>query len=125
MRYTTVFLPEWRDFNDLKNVAQMISENVTQDEKFNIATIQKEADRWDRNAVDYRYFVETFGDKRSLDWYPEDYEKAQTLFVVDEGGQADVLKSNVMEILKFNPEKIIGRWELPKGIIIYKLEKRV
>ncbi len=125
LRYTTVFLPEWRDLNDLKNVAQVISENVTTDEKFNIATIQKEADRWDRNAVDYRYFVETFGGKRALDWYPEDYEKAQTLFVVDEGGQADVLKSNVMEILKFNPGKIIGRWELPKGIIIYKLEKKV
>jgi len=53
----------------------VISEN-TQDKSFNLVTIQKEADRWDRNAVDYRYFVESFGSKRALDWYPQDYQKS-------------------------------------------------
>ena len=123
LHYTTVFNKEWRDINDLKNVAQTISKNINQDELFNMATIQKEADRWDRNAVDYRFFVEAFGQKRALDWYPEDYEKANILFVVDETGQTDVLSSNIMEILKFGPKKIIGRWELSKNIVIYKLGK--
>jgi len=123
LRYTTVFAKEWRDFNDLQNVGKLIAENVQKNETFNIATIQRETDRWDRNAVDYRYFVETFGKRRALDWYPEDYQKAQVLFVVDETGQTEVLKSNIMEILNFGPKKIIGRWELPKGIIIYKLNK--
>jgi len=124
LRYITVFAKEWRDFSDLQNVGKAIAEDVQKNETFNIATIQRETDRWDRNAVDYRYFVETFGKRRALDWYPEDYQRAKVLFVVDETGQTEVLKSNIMEILNFGPKKIIGRWELPKGIIIYKLNKR-
>lgn len=123
LKNTTVFVREWRDFSDLQLVGQTIAENVNQGEVFNIATVQREEDRWDRNAVDYRYFTETFGHQRALDWYPENYEKAQFLFVVDEGGQSDVLNSNIMEILKFGPQKILGRWELPKNIVIYKLGK--
>ena len=123
LRFTTVFAPQWRTIGDLKGVAKTISENVSKDEIFNIVTIQKEADRWDRNAVDYRYFAEAFNNKRALDWYPEDYEKAQVLFVVDETGNGEVLQSSIMEIIKFNPKKIIGRWQLSKGIVVYKLEK--
>ena len=125
LRFTTVFTKEWRNINDLRNVARVISENISEGELFNIATIQKEAKRWDRNAVDYRYFVESFGHKRALDWDPEDYEKTKILFVVDETGQTDVLNSNIMEILEFGPKEIIGRWELRKGVIIYKLNKKV
>lgn len=123
LRYTTVFIREWRDINDLKNVAQVISKNISSNESFNIATIQKEADRWDRNAVDYRFFTESFGHRRALDWYPEDYQKAQILFVVSESGKNDVLNSTIMEIANFGPKKILGSWELPKNIVIYKLGK--
>ena len=125
LRYTTVFETSWRDFNDLKRVGNVIAQNASDDELFNIATIQRDLDRWDRNAVDYRYFVEAYGKKRALDWYPEDYARAQALFVVDEtGGQTDVLKSNIMEIETFKPDKIIGRWEAGKGIIVYKISKQ-
>lgn len=123
VRYTTIFSQGWRDINDLKKVGSIIAENITEGMKFNIATIQKDSDRWDRNAVDYRYFVETFNKKRALDWYPEDYENAQILFVVDEGGVADVLASKIMEIEKFKPDKIVGNWKTDKGIVIYKLIK--
>jgi len=122
LRFTTVFAPAWRDLDDLKSVSQVISENI-QEESFNLATIQRETDRWDRNAVDYRYFVESFGSKRALDWYPEDYQKAEILFVISETGQVDVLSSNIMEIIQFSPKKIIQSWELPKNIVIYKLGK--
>jgi len=121
--HTTVFLPNWRSINDLKNVAKIIFENIGEDQSFNLATIQKEEDRWDRNSVDYRYFVETFGKKRALDWYPENYKKSEYLFVIDETGNAEVLKSNIMEIQEFNPKKIVSRWETSKGIVIYKLVK--
>ncbi|MGI5826800.1 MAG: hypothetical protein ACOX50_05315, partial [Patescibacteria group bacterium] len=119
---TTVFAPAWRDFNDLKQVGLLIANNASA-EPFNIATIQREADRWDRNAVDYRYFVEAYGGKRALDWYPQDYQNAKYLFVVDETGQADVLNSKIMEIESFNPKEIVGQWEAGKGVIIYKLAK--
>lgn len=121
---TTVFQQGWRDIGDLRRVAGVISENVDKDKTFNVATIQKELDRWDRNSVDYRYFVETFGKKRALDWYPQDYQNAEYLFVVDEGGVADVIKSNIMEIEAFGLGKIIGKWQTDKGIVIYKLEKK-
>jgi len=120
-RWSTVFVKEWRNITDLKAVGQTIAENVSQGESFNLATVQREADRWDRNAVDYRYFVEAFGRKRALDWYPQDYQKAQALFVIDETGKADVLNSSIMEILEFGPKEIINRWELGKNIVIYKL----
>lgn len=123
LRFTTVFAKEWRTIDDLQNVARVIGQNINKDESFNIATIQKEDNRWDRNAVDYRYFVETFNNKRALDWYPEDYQKSQVLFVVDETGDGKVLGSSIMEIIKFNPKKIIGRWQLSKEIVVYKLEK--
>lgn len=123
-RYTTVFTSGWREIDDLRQAANVIATNVMDGESFNIATIQKEADRWDRNAVDYRYFTETFGRKRALDWYPEDYQKAEYLFVVDETGKADVLRSNIMEIQEFRPGKIVGKWAIEKRIIVYKLEKK-
>jgi len=124
LKNTTVLAPTWRDFGDLKKVAQIISSNVPQGQSFNIATIQKDLDRWDRAAVDYRYFTETFYQKRALDWFPEDYGKAQFLFVVDETGKSEVMDSPIMEIKTFNPKRIISSWETDKGIVVYLLEKK-
>lgn len=124
LRFSTVFLPAWRDYSDLFRIGRLIGQNVLPGETFNLATIQRESDRWDRNAVDYRYFTETVGGQRALDWYPEDYQKATTLFVVDETGEANVLKSNIMEIETFLPEKIVGQWDGGKGIVIYKISKK-
>ncbi|RJR24531.1 hypothetical protein C4578_02830 [Candidatus Microgenomates bacterium] len=123
LRFSVAFQKSWRDINDLKKAAEIIAEN-SDSNSFNIATIQRDIDRWDRNAVDYRYFVEAFYDKRALDWYPQDYEKAEYLFVVDETGEADPVLSNIMEIEKFNPEETVGEWEATKGIVIYKLSKK-
>lgn len=125
LKFTVALATEWRNINDLMAVAEVISDNIDNQSLFNIATVQKEAYRWDRNSVDYRYFVESFGKKKALDWYPEDYRKASILFVVSEGGQTEVLKSNIMEIEEFSPAKIIGQWQVGKGIVIYKLSKNI
>jgi len=121
--YTTVFRSGWRDINDLRRVANVISKNVKDNESFNIATIQRDLDRWDRNSVDYRYFVETSGGKRALDWEPKDYNNSNFLFVIDETGVTDVLKSNIMEIQEFGPKEIIGKWQAVENVIVYKLIK--
>jgi len=123
-RHTTVFSQGWRGISDLQAVSKIISENISKEELFNLATIQRDLDRWDRNSVDYRYFTETFGKKRGLDWYPEDYRRANILFVIDETGKTDPLTSNIMEIQEFSPGKIIGRWEASKNIVIYKIDKK-
>lgn len=124
LKYTTINEKTWRNINDLKEAGKIIALNAPQDGTFNIATIQKDADRWDRNAVDYRYFVETFGGKRALDWYPQDYKNATILFVVDESGQSDPISSNIMEISDFNPDEVLGKWTTSKNIAIYKIGKK-
>ncbi|PIU03175.1 hypothetical protein COT44_04755 [Candidatus Shapirobacteria bacterium CG08_land_8_20_14_0_20_39_18] len=124
LKYTTIHEKTWRDINDLKEVGKIIALNAPENGTFNIATIQKDADRWDRNAVDYRYFTETFGGKRALDWYPQDYQNAEILFVVDESGQSDPLSSKIMEISDFNPGQIIDQWTTGKNIVIYKISKK-
>ena len=124
LRFSTINQKTWRDISDLKEVGKIISQNVSGNETFNIATIQKDADRWDRNAVDYRYFVEAFNSKRPLDWYPQDYQNATILFVIDEAGKSDPLTSNIMEIMEFKPNQVIGKWVTDKNIVIYKISKK-
>lgn len=121
VRSTTVFQDGWRDINDLHRVAKTIARDASKDVPFNIASARRDTDRWDRNAVDYQYFVEAFYDQQPLDWLPEDYEKAEILYFVAESGKMNPLNSPIMEVQKFAPKEILKAWELPKGMVIYKL----
>jgi len=121
LQHITVFETYWRDINDLHRVAKVIAKDVPENVVFNIASARREADRWDRNAVDYQYFVEAFYDRKPLDWLPEDYEKAEILYFVSESGSTNPLNSPIMEVQKFKPKEILETWELPKNIVIYKL----
>lgn len=123
LKHTTVFNPYWRDINDLHRVARTIAQDASKEAAFNIASARKEKDRWDRNAVDYQYFTETFYDRQPLDWLPEDYERAEILYLVSETGPLDPIGSPIMEVQKFRPKEILETWELPKNIVIYKLGK--
>jgi len=123
LKNSTVFVGNWRNIDDLREVSEIISGNINE-EKINIATIRKDSDFFERNSVDYRYFVETFGKKNVLDWEPKDYERASILFVVDEAGNTDVINTNIMEISIFKPGKIAGIWETEKGIKVYKILKK-
>lgn len=122
LQVTHVFSPGWRSIGDLREVGKIISENVGE-ENFNLATIQKYNYRWDRNAVDYRYFVETDGGKKTGGWYPEDYQNARVLFVIDETGGASVLEDKFMETAAFRPKGILNKWDLSGGRILYELTK--
>lgn len=123
LRHSVALTRGWRSFNDLKAVSEVISDNIS-GEEFNIATIRRDNDFFERNSVDYRYFVETFGKKSVLGWEPKDYETAETLFVVDETGATPVTKTNIMEINLFNPGEVVQSWEAGNGIKVYKLLKK-
>lgn len=123
LKHSVAFDKNWRDIHNLKEVSKIISNNIS-DEEFNIATIRRDNDFFERNSVDYRYFVETFGKKNVLGWEPKDYEMAKILFVVDETGRTPVMKTNIMEINLFNPEEIANTWEAGNGIKVYKLFKK-
>jgi len=116
-----IFEKPERTIEDIKKAAQVIAEDVDESKTFNIAANYRSPDRWDHNAVDYRYFVEAYYGKRALDWQPADYEKAEVLYVVAEGKIPDPVNVPIMEIYTFRPKMIIKTWELPKGVIIYKL----
>ncbi|MFZ5366152.1 MAG: ArnT family glycosyltransferase [Patescibacteria group bacterium] len=118
-----VFEEPERTIKDIKQVARVIANDVDISKTFNIAANYKNPDRWDHNAVDYRYFVEAFYKKRALDWQPEDYERAEILYVVAEGGLPDPVNAKIMEIYEFSPKKIEKTWQLPKETFIYKLVK--
>ncbi|MBU3957127.1 glycosyltransferase family 39 protein [Patescibacteria group bacterium] len=123
LRHALIFESPERTINDIQQAAQVITDDVEPGRSFNIAANYRSPDRWDHNAVDYRYFVEAYYGKRALDWQPEDYKKAEVLYVVAEGGLPDPVNTQIMEIYTFEPKKILNTWELPKGVVIYKLGK--
>lgn len=123
LKQALIVEPPERTIKDIIGVAQVIAEDIEMGKTFNIAANYRSPDRWDHNAVDYRYFVEAYFGKRALDWQPEDYQKAEILYVVAEGGLPDPVNTQIMEIYEFRPKKILKTWELPKGVVVYKLEK--
>lgn len=125
LSHVLVFEKPERTIVDIRKISQVIAADVEATKSFNIAANYKNPDRWDHNAVDYRYFIEANFGKRALDWQPEDYEKAEILYVVAEGGLSDPVKTQIMEIYKFRPKKILKTWELDNDVFIYKLEKEV
>jgi hypothetical protein len=123
LRFALIFEKSERTAEDIKIIAQTIAEDIDESKTFNIAANYRNPDRWDHNAVDYRYFVEAYFGKRALDWQPEDYQRTQVLYVIAEGGLADPVNAKIMEIYEFGPKKVEKTWELPKEVIIYKLNK--
>jgi len=113
-----------RTIKDLVLVAQTISQDNPPDLDFNLATNQVDPDRWDHNAVDYRYFVEAYFGQKPLDWLPEDYQKAQVLYLIDEDSIENPIKSPIMEIATFGPKSVSQEWKLVNGVTIYRLEKQ-
>jgi 4-amino-4-deoxy-L-arabinose transferase-like glycosyltransferase len=104
----------------LMNIARFLSSKVWKN--FNLASVYSSPERYDRNAVDYRYFLETFFKKKSFDWDPEDYQKAEHLYLVSQIKTIDPLKINLWEVQTFKPRKIEERWET-EDVIIYHLVK--
>lgn len=89
---------------------------------FNLISINNDPERFGHNAVDYRYFLETFYGKRSLDWDPADYEKSQNLYLISEVGEVDPLGTGIWEMSQFEPKEIKEKWQV-KDTVVYHLIK--
>ncbi|HUV47104.1 MAG TPA: glycosyltransferase family 39 protein [Candidatus Bathyarchaeia archaeon] len=103
-----------------KSVAAIIASDKEANVNFNIVGIRGD-DRYDHNGVDYRYYLETFYNKRALDWDIVDYQDSKILYVVSNLGEIDPLKSNIWEIQLFNPKDLVDQWQLNENTVIYKL----
>ena len=104
---------------NLKKVSRIIAEDVGTSKNWNIVGIRG-GDRYDRNGVDYRYYLETFYHKRSWDWDVIDYQNSKILYIISNVGEIEPLVSNVWEVELFKPKEIVQKWKVDNSII-YKL----
>ncbi|HUW22013.1 MAG TPA: glycosyltransferase family 39 protein [Candidatus Bathyarchaeia archaeon] len=109
--------------NGLVDTARFLADKIKVDEKFNLVAVYRDKDGYYYNAVDYRYFLEADCGIRVPGWDVLDYQQAQILYLISETGSLEVLKLDIWEVGLFKPEKITSVWELPAGIVIYKLTK--
>lgn len=101
----------------LSATAEFLSTKVA--EPFNLAAINDNPERFGSNAVDYRYYLETFFGKKGLDWDPIDYQQADHLYLISEIGEVDPLKTGIWEVGLFKPKKVMDRWEIDKAIVYH------
>lgn len=105
----------------LMGVAEFLAPRVV--EPFNLAAINDNPERFGSNAVDYRYFLEAFFNKRSLDWDPVDYQQAETLYLISEVGEIKPLSVGIWELEMFSPQEVLETWEVSENVVVYKLGK--
>lgn len=116
-------LPRKDAIPGLKSVASVIAADVDEKTKFNLIGILGEG-RFDYNAVDYRYFLETFFRKKALDWDVLDYREAKVVYLISSVGPIEPLKLNVWELQQFSPKEVVASWKINQGeTIVYKLIK--
>lgn len=91
----------------------------------NIAVAANVADRtrWEKNGLEYRYFLEAFYKLPSTGWDKDDYQRADVLYLIDEGDLPEPLKFGGMEMEAFKPVKIEKAWKVETGQKVYKLLK--
>lgn len=102
------------------NVASFLSEKVVA--PFNLVSVNNDPERFGHNAVDYRYFLETFYGKRGLDWDPIDYEKSQNLYLISEVGKVDPLKTGIWEVSLFAPKEVKEMWQVGDTIVYHLIK---
>jgi len=107
----------------LAETARFLAEKIPPAEKFNLAAIYKGEKRWDHNAVDYRYFLESFSGVSAPGWDVLDYREAEALYFISEIGRIDSLTAAVWERETFSARIIESVWELGGDVVIYKLRK--
>jgi len=104
-------------------VSELIAKDAGQNEKIAVAANVKESARWEKNALEYRYFLEAIYRMPPTAWDAAGYQQANVLYLIDEKGETEPLKIGGMEMEAFEPKKIVKVWEAKTGQKIYKLLK--
>lgn len=79
--------------------------------------------RWEKNALEYRYFLEAIKDLKVLGDQVGDYQRANVLYLIDEGALKEPLSLGGMEMEAFGPKKVEKVWQVATGQKIYKLTR--
>ena len=122
LKRTDIFAESKRTINDLKLASGVIAEDIKNGQAFNLVGVLREGGFY-YNAVDYRYFLETYYKKKTPGWDVLDYQNTENLYLISEVGELNPLKTDIWEVNLFAPKKILKTWELPKDVVIYKLGK--
>lgn len=117
---TNIKPDEIDNFKRLMNIAESLSKKV--EENFNLASLYASPDRYDRNGVDYRYFLEIYFNKKTSGWDPNDYKNSQNLYFISQVKEVDPLSINIWEIQTFEPKSVKEKWEI-EDVIVYHLIK--
>ncbi len=130
-----IFRKPVRTRNDFKEVASIIAGDIQKGTPFNLVAVYqspggwenfyrrgivREDIRWDHNAVDYGYFVESLGYK-PLPW--DNFSSAEVLYLIAETEVKEPLSLKFWEISQFSPKKVAQKWQLPNGTAVFRLEK--
>ena len=109
-------MPSSWNMNGVERVAEIIKNDLSSNENFNIAAILD----GDTRGYPYRYFLEIKGVKPlGVDEYPQ----TRTLYVVGRGDEDFIINYPVWEIYSILPAKITKVWEIQNGVKLFKLEK--
>lgn len=117
------FKSEKRTEEYFVSAAEVIFQNYSEGKKVVIAANLEDSNRWEHNALEYRYFAELFYRLPLLGWEETDYKGADVLYLVDEGDLKEPLKLGGMEMEAFGGRKIVGEWRAETGQRIYKITK--
>lgn len=103
-------------------VAKVIA-NDSNGQKYVVASHLADSQRWERNALDYRFFLEGLYHLPVSNWEESDFREADVLYLIDEGNLSDPLSFGGMEMAAFKPQKIDQFWEVETGQKIYRMSK--
>ncbi|MFC1790582.1 glycosyltransferase family 39 protein [Patescibacteria group bacterium] len=112
-----------RSIVDLKKVAAFLDRKIQPGEKFNLVAVYKDPDRFDRNAVDYRYFLEIDFGHKVPGWDILDYQQAEIIYLISEAGPLNPGSLDFWELGLFGNFFTREEWFLGENNYLYQLIK--
>lgn len=100
---------------------QVIADDFPSGESVVLAGNVGDQTRWEKNGLEYRYFLEAVYKLPLKGWEENDYRASRVLYLIDEGNLPDPLKFRGMEMETFGPKKIEKVWQVATGQKIYKM----
>ncbi|MBN1263303.1 MAG: phospholipid carrier-dependent glycosyltransferase [Candidatus Pacebacteria bacterium] len=112
-----------RTIKDLERVALFLSQKINPGENFNLAALYRGQNRFDHNAVDYRYFLEARYKIKVPGWDVLDYRNAQICYLISEVGQVEIGAVKFWETQLMGALKEENHWDLGEDYLVYRLVK--